>query len=370
MIKVGITGQPGFMGTHLANYLNLKEEIEIIPFEDEYFDTEGKLKEFAAQCDVIVHLAAMNRHNDPKVIYETNIRLVKQVIEVLEELNHTPHIILSSSTQEERDNPYGRSKKAGRKLFEEWAKRNDAHFSGLIIPNVFGPFGVPFYNSFISTFSHQLANDLEPKIEIDAKIKLIYINDLVEFFYKVISEKPKENPIYVDHIAERKVTEVLKKLHDFKTTYVGNNIIPELDSYFDICLFNTFRTYIKNEHYPVDLFLHKDDRGHLSEVIKTKVGGQAFFSVTKPGITRGNHFHRRKIERFCVVEGEALIKLRKIGTAEVIEYRVSGEKPATIDMPIFYTHNITNVGDRDMYTLFWSNELFNPEDSDTFYEEV
>jgi UDP-2-acetamido-2,6-beta-L-arabino-hexul-4-ose reductase len=151
---------------------------------------------------------------------------------------------------------------------------------------------------------------------------------------------------------------------------VGNNIIPELNSYFDICLFNTFRTYIKNDHYPVDLFLHKDDRGHLSEVIKTNVGGQAFFSVTKPGITRGNHFHRRKIERFCVVEGEALIKLRKIGTDDVIEYRVSGEKPATIDMPIFYTHNITNVGDRDMYTLFWSNEFFNPEDSDTFYEEV
>jgi len=188
-IKVGITGQSGFIGTHLYNTLGLyPEKFERIPFKDEYFQDDNILNNFVRSCDVIVHLAAMNRHNDPQVIYETNLRLVKQVIGACEITNSRPYILFSSSTQEERDNPYGRSKKEGRVLFEEWAKRNEVSFTGFVIPNVFGPFGHPYYNSVVATFCHQLTHDETPKIEVDGDMKLIYVSELVnEFIGKILA---------------------------------------------------------------------------------------------------------------------------------------------------------------------------------------
>ena len=165
MIRVGITGQAGFVGTHLYNYLDtLSEEFERIPFEDSFFQDEAKLRAFVRQCDAIVHLAAMNRHPDPQVIYNTNIQLVKQLIAALEAEQVSPHILFSSSTQEERNNPYGDSKKEGRRLLREWAERCHGKFTGCIIPNVFGPFGRPNYNSVVATFCHRLTHGETPEI--------------------------------------------------------------------------------------------------------------------------------------------------------------------------------------------------------------
>jgi len=267
--RIGITGQIGFIGTHLTNFLNTKPtEFEIIPFDDNFWLNDDKLKHFASQCDTIIHLAAMNRGN-PEELYKTNIGLVKRLCTILEEINHKPHIVFSSSTQEERNNIYGNSKKEGRLLFEQWAEKNNAQFTGLIIPNVFGPFGVPFYNSVISTFCHQITHNLSPKIEIDASLKIIYINDLVDVFYRTITGHFKKKCVLVEHIAEKKVSEILKILYNFKSLYLENGIIPDLKSYFDICLFNTFRTYIDHNHYPFYLKKHSDNRGYLSEIIKT-----------------------------------------------------------------------------------------------------
>lgn len=370
-LKVGITGQSGFMGTHLFNFLRFKkDEFQMVPFKDEYFEDHETFGTFVAQCDTIIHLAAMNRHGDPQVIYDTNLHLVKSLLAAVDKKGTKPHIIFSSSTQEERDNLYGKSKKEGRFLFEKWAKENKTKFTGLVIPNVFGPFGAPFYNSVISTFCYQLIHQEEPRIEINAKLKLIYINDLNNVFYNVIIGKKNESPCYVEHRFESKVSDILDKLVEFKSTYLENNIIPYLKDDFDIALFNIFRSYIDKEQYQFKLKLRTDERGHLFEMIKTNTKGQIFYSQTKPGITRGNHFHTRKIERFCVVQGEAVIKLRRIGTEEVIEYKVNGDTPAVIDMPVFYTHNITNIGNDILSTIFWSNEFFNPEDPDTFFEEV
>ncbi len=370
-LKVGITGQSGFMGTHLFNFLRFKkDEFQLIPFKDEYFENHETLSTFVAQCDTIVHLAAMNRHGDPQVIYDTNINLVRSLLTAVEKTKTKPHIIFSSSTQEERENIYGKSKKEGRQIFENWAKENHAPFTGLVIHNVFGPFGVPFYNSVISTFCYQLIHDEEPKIDIDANLKLIYINDLNNVFYDVIINKQNKSPFYVAPRFESKVSNILNKLEYFKSAYLAENIIPEIRDDFDIALFNTFRSYINKESYPFKLELHSDDRGHLFEMIKTNTKGQIFYSQTKPGITRGNHFHTRKIERFCVVQGKAVIKLRKIGSTEIIEYQVNGSEPAIIDMPVHYTHNITNIGNDILSTLFWTNEFFNPDDPDTFFEEV
>ena len=169
----------------------------------------------------------------------------------------------------------------------------------------------------------------------------------------------------------RKVSEILSKLKSYKQDYFENGCIPELRDSFEINLFNTFRCFIDiDSRNPVKLKLHSDERGSFVETIKANTGGQFSFSTTKPGITRGNHFHTRKVERFTVIKGEARIQLRRIGTGKVYDFSLSGSEPAYVDMPVWYTHNITNTGNEDLYTLFWINEFYDPEDPDTFYEKV
>jgi UDP-2-acetamido-2,6-beta-L-arabino-hexul-4-ose reductase len=370
MIKLGITGQPGFIGTHLYNYFGIKEDIERIGFKDEFFQNEIELDNFISQCDVIVHLAAMNRHNDPQVIYDTNIELVNKLVASLERTKSKAHILMSSSTQEDRDNSYGRSKRDGREILIKWANKANADFTGLVIPNVFGPFGDPYYNSFIATFSYRIANNEEPEIEIDAEIDLIYVHDLVHSIYTIITEKILAEKNRISHTASVKVSEVLARLYEFNESYVKKGIFPNLDDYFSKCLFNTFRSYLPIEYFPQNYVLHSDSRGSFVETVKSMGKGQFSFSTTKPGITRGNHFHLRKVERFAVIKGEALIQLRKIGTDEVINYKLSGDTPGYVDMPIWFTHNISNIGEVELVTLFWINEFFDPDDPDTYFEEV
>ena len=387
MIKVGITGQSGFMGTHIFNFLSLKkDEITLVPFKDEYFGTRAKLEQFVKQCDAIVHLAAMNRHGDPQVIYDTNIKLVNQLIDACESTNSKPHILFSSSTQEEKDNLYGKSKKDGRKLLEDWATRNNARFTGLVIPNVFGPFGNPYYNSVIATFCHQLTHGETPKIEIDKEMKLVYVGELVQEIYTILSLHPAPSPLHpapsslppapctthhVPFAYEKKVSEILTILQDFKSNYFEKGIFPDLSDKFKLNLFNTFVCYIDHQKFfPFMQKLNSDERGNYVETVKIKSGGQISYSTTKPGITRGNHFHTRKAERFAVIKGKARIELRRTGTDKVLTFDLDGDKPSFVDMPIWYTHNITNVGSEDVYTIFWISEFYNPDDPDTYYEKV
>jgi len=390
MIKTGITGQAGFMGTYLFNFLSLKkDEITLIPFDDSFFTSETALENFVKQCDAIVHLAAMNRHVDPQVIYDTNIKLVTRLIDACEKTNSKPHLLFSSSTQEEKENLYGRSKRDGRHLLEDWAKRNNAAFTGLVIPNVFGPFGNPYYNSVIATFCHQLTHGETPKIDVDGEMKLIYVGEVVEILYNKIKDKSEiktkdkrqktkveereeEVETYlVPHTFEKKVSEILSILLDFKTGYFEKGIFPDLSDKFILDLFNTFVCYIDHQKFfPFPLKINSDERGTYVETVKMNSGGQISFSTTRPGITRGNHYHTRKAERFAVIKGKAQIELRKIGTDKVLTFNLDGEKPSFVDMPIWYTHNITNAGTEDLYTIFWINELFNPQDTDTFFEKV
>jgi len=379
MIKIGITGQAGFVGTHLYNILGLSpDNYKRIPFEDDFFKVEKTLQDFVRQCDVIVHLAAMNRHNNPEVIYNTNITLVKQLIAACEATQSTPHILFSSSTQEERNNLYGKSKKVGRELFEKWADINNAQFTGFVIPNVFGPFGNPYYNSFIATFCHQLTHGEHPKIEIDGTVKLIYVGKLVAEIIDHICAMSKEDndsaiidTVPIPHTSEVKVSEILELLENFKSNYFGKGIIPDLNNEFEKNLFNTFLCYINHkEFFPFHLTKHSDERGSFVETVKLNSGGQVSFSTTVPGITRGNHYHTRKAERFAVIKGKAKIELRKIGTEEILSFELDGKNPSFVDMPIWYTHSITNIGDEELYTIFWINEHFNAGDPDTFFEKV
>jgi UDP-2-acetamido-2,6-beta-L-arabino-hexul-4-ose reductase len=372
MLKIGITGQAGFVGQHLYNTLGLQpEKYERIAFERSYFDSVTDLEKFVSQCDVIVHLAAKNRHNDPQVIYGTNIDLVTKLIAALEKTNSKAHVLFSSSTQEERDNLYGKSKKVGRELLVDWAKKSGGKCTGMLVPNVFGPFGHPNYNSVIATFCHKLNHNETPVIEIDGDLKLIYVNQLVAKIIELMHSETSQNYVEIPHTAEAKVSEILIKLQYYKEVYSDKGEIPVLELDFDYNLFNTFRCYmdIKN-HFPVHFTQHTDPRGSFVEVIRLGIGGQVSFSTTVPGITRGNHYHTRKIERFAVIKGKALIQLRKIGTDEVLDFYLDGDAPAYVDMPIWYTHNIKNIGDEVLYTNFWINEFFDANDPDTYFENV
>lgn len=379
MFTIGITGQPGFVGTHLFNTLNLyKDKFQTIPFEDSYFADEATLKNWVKQCDVIVHLAAMNRHNDPDILYKTNIGLVKQLIDAMQQTNSRPHVLFSSSTQEERDNLYGKSKKEGRELFAQWASENAAQFTGFIIPNVFGPFGNPYYNSVVATFCHQLTHNEQPRIDVDGELKLIYVAELVQHFIDRIEfvdqdhkNKSVIETIQLPHTSQAKVSTILETLESFKSKYFTKGEIPDLDSTFNRNLFITFLCYIDHKSFfPFNLKLNTDQRGSFVETVKLSSGGQVSFSTTVPGVTRGNHFHTRKAERFAVIKGKALIELRRIGTKEVMSFELNGDEPSFVDMPIWHTHNIKNIGDEELYTVFWINEFFDPDDADTFFEQV
>lgn len=375
MKKVGITGQAGFVGNHLYRTLALDNDIELIQFNRDYFENPKALGDFVAQCDVIVHLAAMNRHEDANVIYNTNLELVSTLITACKNKNATPHIIFSSSSQEEKDNLYGKSKKEGKELFISWANEHKGRFTSLTIPNVFGPFGKPNYNSVVATFCHKIAHGESPSIINDSEVGLIYINELVAIFVENIKNGLKEerNPITevkIDPTKHIKVSELLSLLQQYKEDYMEHGIFPNLEEPFGKALFNTFRCYVPDTLYPVKYTKHTDNRGSFVEIARTQTSGQFSFSTTVPGITRGNHYHTRKAERFAVISGKALIQLRKIGTEEVIDYYLDGSEPAYVDMPIWHTHNIKNIGKEELITLFWINEPYNPEDADTYFEDV
>lgn len=378
MINIGITGQSGFVGTHLFNQLNLyKKEFNIIEFKDDYFENNEFLTAWVKKCDVIVHLAAMNRHNDPEVLYKTNIELVSKLINSMKTCDSEAHIIFSSSTQEEKDSLYGKSKKEGRELFFKNAVENDLNFSGLVIPNVYGPFGDPYYNSFIATFAHQITHNEIPEIHIDGLVKLIYVTNLCNFIINRIRKSAytvdilRDELITVPYDFEKKVSEILSLFNSFKDQYFINHIFPELRNQDEINLFNTFRAYIDlDKRNPVKLEKHIDKRGAFVETVKLGIGGQISFSTTVPGITRGNHYHTRKIERFAVIKGKALIQLRRIGDEKIYNFELDGNEPSFVDMPVWVTHNIKNIGKEELYTIFWINEFFDAKDPDTFFEEV
>lgn len=370
--KIGITGQSGFVGYHLYQTLKLQNDVELITCDRNLFEDDNLLKDFVKVCDVIVHLAALNRHEDGQVLYETNVTLVKKLINACVTTKSKPHILFSSSTQEVLDNFYGQSKKTGKELFDKWSQNGGGIFTSLIVPNVFGPFGKPNYNSVVSTFCYKVTRGEKCEIHKDGEIGLVYINELVADIIKAIKNPINSNQNYLD-IKPRyfiKVSDLLNQLENYKSIYLEKGIFPSLESEFDKALFNTFRCYIPYDHYPVQFKKHTDIRGSFVEIARTETSGQFSFSTTKQGITRGNHFHTRKAERFAVIKGKARIELRKIGSKNTIQYYLDGEKPSYVDMPIWHTHNITNIGEEELVTLFWINEPYNSEDADTYFETV
>ena len=355
-MKIGITGQNGFIGYHLTQTIKFKHsDYTIVPFQKSFFDNESLLKDFVTSCDVIVHLAGVNRANTDKEVYEGNMLLTNVLNKALLDARFQGKLLFASSSQEKGDTAYGNAKRVSRLLLEETVTSLGGSFTGLIIPNIFGPFCKPNYNSFVATFCLKILNEESPEIITDANFSLLYVGNLVNYIIEAIV-KPNESIVGLQPDIEIKVTEVLSLLNPFKSSYIENNTIPNLKNSFELQLFNTFRSYLDiDEINPKPLVQHTDERGFFSELIRTDIGGQFSYSTTLTGITRGNHFHIRKIERFIVIGGKAKISMRKIGSTKVNDYILDGEKPCYVDMPIWYTHNITNIGTTPLITVFWIN---------------
>ena len=368
MRTIGITGASGFIGWHLRAFLSCQKAVNQILVDENDFVDQRLLIEKVDQCSVIVHLAGMNR-GDERKIYITNVGLTKKLIEACETAKVKPHIIFISSVHRNRKTAYGRSKKKSEKLLRTWAKKNKTIVTNLILPNVFGEYGRPFYNSAVATFCYQLARGEQPKIISDSTIKLVYVQKVAEIIFSFI-KKPRHIDFKVSG-ESFKISNLLLILLKLKNDYF-NNIIPSFRKPIERNLFNTLRSYFFEtpNFFPKIFELKNDARGSLFEMLKHHSAGQFFASTTKPGAVRGNHYHTRKFERFAVIQGKAEIALRRILTDKVIRFKVNGNQPVFVDMPTFYTHNIKNIGRKNLLTLFWSDEIFNPADADTYQEKV
>ncbi|MBB6017761.1 UDP-2-acetamido-2,6-beta-L-arabino-hexul-4-ose reductase [Deinococcus radiopugnans ATCC 19172] len=353
------------LGTHVRAYFRGLEDLEV-PTADRQTFASGRLADFVDGCDAVIHLAGMNRGEDD-VVAQTNLDLTRQLIEALEARHSKAHILFSSSTHIERDTAYGTSKREAAALLSDWAQRNGGRFTNVILPGVFGEGGKPFYNSVVSTFCHQLASAEKPTPHNDAPIEQIHAQEVARRFEALIRDGTLGDVRVQGH--NMTVYGLLDALGSMHNLY-AEHIIPDLREDIRRDLFNTYRSYLYPKHYPVALTLHTDPRGSLFEAVKSPNGGQSFMSTTHTGITRGNHYHTRKVERFLVTGGEAEIKLRHLFGEEVQTFRVSGERPSYVDIPTLHTHNITNIGDGTLTTLFWTHELFDPAQPDTVAEPV
>ncbi len=365
-MRIGITGAYGQFGWHLRCLLFTHKNVETVCAGRDEFSSPEKLQAFVTGCDAIIHLAGINRASEEEV-EQGNPDLANQLIDALIAAGETPHLLYASTTHIDNDNSYGRGKKKAGDILADWAEQKKAKFSTFVFPHLFGEYGRPNYNSAVSTFCWQIAKGETPTVHGDGQVELLHFHEAsTALFEAIISDnlgmiRPRGVEISVKEVAQR--------IASLAASY-QNQIVPDVRDSLDLRLFNVYRGYLFPDYYPVRLVTHTDDRGSLTETVKSHNGGQTFFSTTKPGITRGNHFHFHKIERFLVVKGKARITLRKMLTDETFSFTVSGDELSYIDMPTLHTHEITNIGDEEIVTLFWSHEIFDPDHPDTYFELV
>ncbi|MDI1343809.1 MAG: NAD-dependent epimerase/dehydratase family protein [Pseudolabrys sp.] len=369
--RVAVTGARGFLGRHLLDRLHRESDWQAVVIGREDFSNTDRLQTLLQGCDFVVHCAGVNR-GEPAVVESANTELATRLVAALDLLPDKPQrLVYTSSVQERQDNPYGRGKRRAGEILAAWGSSHGVAVTSLVIPNVFGDGGRPNYNSVVATFCHQFTQGEEPKIIEDRKVPLVYVNRVVEQIIGCLqSTAPSVPTVEVPPDAEIHVSEVLALLRRFRSVLLEQGAVPAFASRFELELYHTFRAYLGPTTFEWRAQPRSDNRGTLFEVIKQVGAGQVFFSTTKPGVTRGNHYHTRKIEKFCVVQGEAVIRMRRIGTTEVLEYPVTGSAPAAIEMPVYFSHHIENTGPGELVTLFWTNEVFDAADPDTFMEDV
>jgi UDP-2-acetamido-2,6-beta-L-arabino-hexul-4-ose reductase len=369
-MKIVVTGAKGFIGKNLIAELKNRKYNDILEYD---LDTDPSLlEEYCKKSDFIFHLAGVNRPKDQSEYMEGNFGFTSTLLDTLRRYNNTCPIMTSSSIQAELDNPYGKSKKAGEDLLFQYSKETGAKVLVYRFPNVFGKWCRPNYNSGVATFCYNIAHDLPITVNDPSVVmNLVYIDDVVAELLKALEGKETKEGNFCKVPIVHTITlgEIVDLIYSFKKSREERSI-PDMSDAFTKKLYSTYLSYLQEVQFSYDLMMNVDNRGSYTEFIKTPDRGQVSVNISKPGITKGNHWHHTKNEKFLVVSGRGVIRFRKIDSEEVIEYFVSGDKLEVVDIPTGYTHNIENLGDSDMVTIMWVNESFDPERPDTYFLEV
>ena len=380
-MKILITGAKGFVGKNLvaslANIRDGKDKTTALGCDLEIFeydvDTDPALLDaYCKDADFVFHLAGVNRPQNEAEFMEGNFGFTSTLLETLEKYNNICPVMISSSIQAALDNPYGRSKKAGEDLIFEYGKRTGAQVFVYRFPNLFGKWCRPNYNSVIATFCHNVAHGLPIQVnDPSVVLHLVYIDDLVQEMLAALQGKAhiKDEYAYVPVVHEITLGRIAELISSFKESR-ETKAVPDMEDAFTKKLYSTYLSYLPTDAFSYPLKMNVDERGSFTEILRTLDRGQVSVNISKPGITKGNHWHHTKNEKFVVVSGKGVIRFRKIDADEVIEYFVSGDKIEVVDIPCGYTHNIENLGETDMVTIMWCNECFDPEKPDTFFLKV
>ena len=366
-MRIGITGADGFLGWHLRCLLHGDTHDVAVPCDQASYADDNALDNLVATSDAIVHFAGINRCTEDEIL-NGNLAITDLLIAALLRSGRSPHVLFASSIQIERDNPYGQAKRACAQHLQAWANGCGARFTTVVLPNVFGEFSHPFYNSVVATFCHQLVHGEEPHVAVDAPLELIHVQDAAAKFV-ALAHDVMTGTVRVTGHDPLLVSEILRRLQELNALYSGGTF-PALADPFDVELFNTLRSFRFPDQTQGTFDVHRDSRGPLWEVARAQGTGQTFVSWTEPGVSRGNHYHRQKVERFAVLSGSGRIRLRRLFTPDVHTYDLSGEAPGYVDMPTFCVHSIENIGSTPLLTLFWSGELFDQQNPDTWSEPV
>lgn len=371
MRTVVVTGADGFLGRNLIVRLEREDpplRVLAITRRDTSRSAAGKVVE----ADVVYHLAGVNRPQRVEEFEEVNVGFTEEVVQHALRGDRRPAIVLASSTQADGASEYGRSKRRAEEILERYATERGGTAILYRLPNVFGKWARPEYNSVVATFCHRLARDRPIDIhDRGAPLRLVHVDDVVEGFRRHIDgrsgrgvERPDVQPLY-----ETTVGELADRLHSFRDIRVTLEV-PDMADRFTRLLYATYLSYLPTDDLAYAPPGRADERGTLTELLKSGHFGQVFVSTTRPGVTRGGHYHHAKAEKFCVLRGEAIIRFRRLGDDAVLDVPVSGDRAMVVDIPPGYTHSIENVGEEDMIVLFWASEVFDPGRPDTWPERV
>ncbi len=388
-MKILITGAKGFVGKNLVENLKnirdgkdrvhkLPSDLEILEYDID--NTEIELEEFCKKADFVFNLAGVNRPKDNSEFMRGNFGFGEKLLNLLKKYKNNCPVMLSSSVQATLEgryagSEYGKSKLAGEELFKDYGKETGARILIYRFPNLFGKWCRPNYNSAVATFCNNIANNLPIQVnDRNTELDLVYIDDLVEELLRAINgneTKDEKGYCYVPEVHHVTLGEIVDLLYEFKESR-KNLFIPDMtEGSFSKKLYSTYLSYLDPKDFSYSLKMNEDNRGSFTEIVKSIDRGQVSINISKPGITKGQHWHNTKNEKFLVVAGKGIIQLRKIGTDEIVEYKVSGKEMTVVDMIPGYTHNIINTSETEnLVTVMWCNECFNPDKPDTYFEEV
>lgn len=369
-MNILVTGAQGFVGRNLIAELNNEGFSNIFTYDLE--TPKYMLDEYCLKADFVFHLAGVNRSEEEADFMKGNYGFTSELLKKLKEYNNTCPVMISSSIQAALDNSYGNSKRAGENLLFNYEKDTGAKVYVYRFSNLYGKWSKPNYNTVVATFCHRIARDEEIVVNDEsAKLELCYIDDVVKELLQCLKGNPsvKDQFCIVDRTDSVSVGELKNLIISFKKSRT-NLSIPNLQNSLEKNLYSTYLSFLPENEFSYPLKMNIDNRGSFTEFLRTNDRGQVSVNISKPGITKGNHWHHTKNEKFLVVSGQGVIRFRNINSDEVIEYFVSGEKLEVLDIPVGYTHNIENIGKEDMVTIMWVNEPFDPNNPDTYYAEV